>query len=210
MLTAALLWAATSASAHMNYPIRPVRAVLRAEPGRTVVDLRTDSIIWIAEVLGAESLPAPLPDEQRRVIEGYVNAHLRLAADGAPLRGTLAHLSHSQKLWESHEQGELRLRMVYPGAPAGSTLTGEAFFFKEHRAELAEEGVAQTEDQVYLTVLEVPGRERARFELTPDAPRFSTPADAARRGARDGGRGPGRRASPSRSARRRPGRRARG
>ncbi|MDX6770540.1 MAG: hypothetical protein SF051_13480, partial [Elusimicrobiota bacterium] len=182
MLTAALLWAAATASAHMNYPIRPVRAVLRAEPGRTVVDLRTDSIIWIAEVLGAEDLPAPWPPEARERVESYVNAHLVLKAGDALLRGKLVQARHAQKPWESHEQGELRLRLVYPEVPAGSVLSGEARFFEEHRRELAEEGVARTADQVYRTELEVPGRAARRFTLVPEAPGFSLPAEEARRG----------------------------
>lgn len=179
MITALLLWAAV-ASAH-DYPIRPVRALLRVEPGRTVVDLRTDSIFWIAEVIGAERLPARWPEEARRRVEGYVNAHLRLSADGKPWRGALEHASHRQRPWEAHEEGELRLRMLYPEAPRGAVIAGEADFFKEYRASYLAAGRAPPYADGYRTVLDVPGREAFRFELTPDAPAFSVPADAARR-----------------------------
>lgn len=181
MLTAILLLAA-AASAHEIYPITPVRAKLRVEPGRTVVDIRSDSVFWIAEVIGGESLPASWPAEARGRVESYVNAHLRLSAGGAPWRGTLAQARHAQWPWESHERGELRLRLLYPESPKGSTLSGEAAFFKEYREELLEEEGALPPGQHYLTVLEVPGASPGRFELTPERPGFTLSADAARRG----------------------------
>lgn len=180
MLAVALLLAA-AASAREIYPIRPVRVVLRAEPGRTVVDLRSDSVYWLEEVFHDEDPPAEWTPEMRQGAENYVNAHLRLSGGGAPWRGTLREARHAQWPWESHERGRLLLRLTYPEPPAGAALSGEADFFDEYRRELLEESKTLPPGQDYRTRLEVPGRKPASFELTPQSPRFSLPAaDAAR------------------------------
>lgn len=192
--TALLLLAAASATAQELMPIRPVRAVLRVEPGRMVVDLRGDSIYWLDQVVRAERVAEGWSESARLSVENYANAHLRLALDGRRARGTLAHVEHRQRPWETHERGELRLRLTYPEPAPGAKLSGEADFFTELRAAEEEGHSHGTHDaqghggegapeQVYLTRLSVPGARPARFELTPEKPGFELPADDARRGA---------------------------
>lgn len=184
MIIAWLLGAALSASAHDLYPIRPVQAVLRVEPDRIVADLRADSIVWIEEVTGLHPMPASgWPPETRAKVEGYVNAHFRLAAGGTPLAGKLIEARYRQLPWEVNEEGVFFLRLVYPPAPAGAALEGAASFYAEYRKELESElgGRPLPFKEGYRTVVDVPGRRRASFTLTPEAPSFTVPADDARR-----------------------------
>lgn len=181
-----LLGAALSASAHEFYPIRPVRATLRVEPDRVVADLRADSIFWILEVAGMNPMPPrDWPPEARDKVEAYANSHFRLAVDGKRLPGRLAEARYRQFPWEVNEEGVFFLRLVYPAAPAGSVISGEARFYEEYRRELAGElGAAAVPDaDGYRTVLTVPGRRKMEFTLTSSSPSFTATADEARRSA---------------------------
>src|SRR5579859_7982557 len=129
-LLAALL-ALAGAPAAAEYPIEPVQAVLRVEPDRVLVDLDSDSIYWMEEVLENERLRArDWSAEERRRAEDYVNAHLRLKADGRPLRGRLVRAAYVQRPGEVNEQGRVRLRLAYPPVADGQTLSGQADFFE--------------------------------------------------------------------------------
>lgn len=180
-----LLGAALSASAHDFYPIRPVRATLRVEPDRIVADLRADSIIWIEEVTGLHPMPAEhWSPETLAKVEGYANAHFPLKADGKLLPGKLTQARYRQLPWEVNEEGVFFLRLVYPPAPPGSTLTVSARFYEEYRKELEGElgGRPVPYADGYRTVVSVPGRKGGEFVLASAADSFSMPADDARRG----------------------------
>lgn len=178
-----LLGAALSASAHEFYPIRPVTATLRVEPDRVVADLRADSIFWIEKVTGLHPMPARgWPAEALSKTEAYVNAHFRLASDGRPLEGKLVEARYRQFPWEVNEEGVFFLRLVYP-PPDGSALSGTADFYEDYRREIAAElaGAPLPDPEGYRTFVDIPGRRKAAFTLTPEAPSFSVPtADASR------------------------------
>lgn len=177
-----LLGAALPSAAHMEYPIEPVRAVLRVEPDRVVVDLRSDSVYWIEEIVGLRPMPpSGWSAETRAKIEAYVNSRLRLSAGGQRLPGRLVFGEYVQRLWEVNEQGELRLRMSYPAVSEGA-ISGEADFFEEHRLELAAEYGARPWPQAdrFKTLLSAPGA--GEFVLEPGKTAFSLDAARARRG----------------------------
>ncbi|MBI4061062.1 MAG: hypothetical protein HY403_06495 [Elusimicrobia bacterium] len=180
-----LLGAALRASAHDFYPIRPVRATLLVEPDRIVADLRADSVIWIEEVTGLHPMPArDWPADALERVENYVNAHFRLSADGAPLRGKLVEARYRQLPWEVNEEGRFFLRLVYPAPSSpGSLIGGTARFYEEYRKEVERElaGRRIPFADGYRTLLDIPGRRRFAVALTPDAPSFSVPAESARR-----------------------------
>lgn len=183
LIIAWLLGAALSASAHEFYPIRPVHATLRVEPDRIVADLRADSIFWIEEVTGLHPMPArDWPAETLSKVEAYVNSHFRLASDGRPLQGTLVEARYRQLPWEVNEEGVFFLRLVYPPAE-GSAISGTALFYEEYRREIEGEGTEGPPPggESYRTVLDIPGRRRATFTLTHEAPSFSVSAAEARR-----------------------------
>lgn len=183
-ILALLLGAAVSASAHEFYPVRPVRATLRVEPDRVVADLRADSIIWILEIVGLNPMPtSSWPPEARAKVEAYVNAHLRLAAGGRPLTGRLVEGRYRQLPWEVNEEGVFLLRLVYPPAPPGSTLSGTADFYADYRKEIEAElgGRPVPDAEGYRTLLTIPGRRRFEFTLTAQAPSFEAPSEEARR-----------------------------
>ena len=181
-----LLGAALSASAHDFYPIRPVRVTLRVEPDRVVADLQADSIIWIEEVTGLHPMPASdWPAETASKVEVYVNDHLRLAADGKFLSGKLLEARYRQLPWEVNEEGVFLLRLVYPAIAAEATLTGTARFYEEYRMELVSElgNRPLPFANGYRTMLDIPGRRKLNFILTPDAPSFTASATNAQRSA---------------------------
>ena len=184
MLTIVLaLGAALSASAHDFYPIRPVKATLRVEPGRVVADLRADSIFWIEEVTGLHPMPArDWPAETVAKAEAYANGHFRLAVDGKPLEGKLVEARYRQLPWEVNEEGTFFLRLVYPAAD-GSAITGTARFYEEYRKEIAAElgGRPVPSPEGYRTIVDIPGRRRLSFVLTDGAPSFTASAAEARR-----------------------------
>lgn len=183
-ILALLLGAALTASAHEIYPIRPVRATLRVEPGRVVADLRADSIVWILEIVGQSPMPPRgWSPETAGKVEAYVNSHFRLAVDGKPVEGRLVEGRYRQLPWEVNEEGTFFLRLVYPGAPAGSSIGGSARFYEEYRKELEGElgGRPAPDAAGYRTIVTIPGRRRAEFTLTSDAPSFTVSADEARR-----------------------------
>lgn len=183
MLIAALLLAALPAAAHL-YPIAPARVTLSLEPERLVADVRADSIYWIEEVLQIHPLPlSGWSGETRARAEAYVNARLRLRADGAPLTGRLVAASYVQRPWQINEQGEVRLRLAYPPPPPGAALAGEADFYEEYRQEMLEhlKGKPFPKNQEFATVVRVRGAGR-RFALRPGSVSFSLRADEARRG----------------------------
>ncbi len=180
-----LLGAALSASAHELYPIRPVRVTLRVEPDRIVADLRADSIIWIEQVTGLHPMPVEnWPPETLAKVESYANSHFLLRADGKTLPGQLTHASYRQLPWEVTEEGTFFLRLVYPPAAAGSTLSGSARFYEEYRKELESElgGRPIPFADGYRTIVSVPARKNREFTLTTASPFFTIPADEARRG----------------------------
>lgn len=183
LITAWLLGAALSASAHELYPIRPVQATLRVEPDRIVADLRADSIFWIEEVTGLHPMPArDWPAEALAKTEAYANAHFRLASDGRPLQGRLVEARYRQFPWEVNEEGVFFLRLVYPPA-GGTSLSGAANFYEGYRREIesdAPEGPPPAAES-YRTLLDIPGRRRATFTLTHEAPSFSVSTADARR-----------------------------
>lgn len=179
-----LLWGALSASAHDLYPIRPVRATLRVEPDRVVADLRADSIFWIEEVAGLHPMPPrDWPAGTLAKVEAYANSHFRLASDGKTLPGRLVSARYRQFPWEVNEEGTFFLRLVYPAAPPGSALSGSARFYEEYRRELESEMKDRPIPfaESYRTVVEIPGRRRLNFTLTPGAPAFMASIDEARR-----------------------------
>ncbi|MBI4371030.1 MAG: hypothetical protein HY552_01910 [Elusimicrobia bacterium] len=181
MLIAALLLAALPAAAHL-YPIAPARVTLSLEPERLVADVRADSIYWIEEVLQIHPLPlSGWSGETRARAEAYVNARLRLRADGAPLTGRLVAASYVQRPWQINEQGEVRLRLAYPPPPPGAALAGEADFYEEYRQEMLEhlKGKPFPKNQEFATVVRVRGAGR-RFALRPGSVSFSLRADEAR------------------------------
>ncbi|MEQ1920179.1 MAG: hypothetical protein ABL955_13375 [Elusimicrobiota bacterium] len=184
MIIAWLLGAALSASAHELYPIRPVRATVRVEPDRIVADVRADSIIWIEEVTGLKPMPAQnWPAEVLSKVEAYVNTHFLIAADGRPLAGKLAEARYRQFPWEVNEQGTFFLRMVYPPAPAGSTLTCAAQFYSEYRKEVQAEfaGRPLPDADEYRTLVSIPGRKKIEIILRTDSAPFNFTSDDARR-----------------------------
>jgi hypothetical protein len=180
-----LICAALSASAHETYPIRPVRATLRVEPDRIVADLRADSIIWIAEVTDQNPMPArDWPAATLAKVEAYTNAHFRLSVDGKPVEGKLVSARYRQFPWEVNEEGVFFLRLVYPAAPAASaSVSGSARFYEEYRKELESEsgGGPIPFKEGYRTFMDIPGRRRLAFTLTPEAPSFTASTEEARR-----------------------------
>lgn len=179
-----LLGAALSASAHDIYPIRPVRATVRVEPDRVVVDLRSDSIIWIEEVAGLHPMPPrDWPPETLAKVEAYVNAHFRLASNGTALPGRLVEARYRQFPWEVNEEGTFFLRLVYPPATEEKALSGSARFFEEYRKEVEAEfpGPRLPFADGYRTFVDIPGRRRMSFTLTADAPSFAASVGEARR-----------------------------
>lgn len=184
MLTIVLaLGAALSASAHDFFPIKPVRATLRVEPGRVVADLRADSVFWIEEVTGLHPMPPKdWPAETVAKVEAYAKEHFRLDSDGKPLEGKLVEARYRQLPWEVNEEGTFFLRLVYPAAE-GSAITGTARFYEEYRKEIAAElgGRPVPTPEGYRTLLDIPGRRRLSFILTADAPSFTASTDEARR-----------------------------
>src|SRR5471032_1059836 len=93
-----LLLLARPAAAH-DYPIKPVSIALRVEPDRIAADIDSDSIFWIEEVSSSVP-PHDWPADALAKAEAYVNAHLRLKADGRPLAGRLIAASYVQRPWE--------------------------------------------------------------------------------------------------------------
>ncbi len=181
-----LLGAALSASAHDIYPIRAVRATVLVEPDRVVVDLRADSIVWIEEVTGLHPMPPrDWPTATLAKVEAYANAHFRLAANGTALPGRLVEARYRQFPWEVNEEGTFFLRLVYPPAPEGTALSGSARFYEEYRKELEAEFPGQRLPFAdgYRTFVDIPGRRRMSFTLTPDAPSFTVSIAEARRAA---------------------------
>jgi hypothetical protein len=178
-----LLLSAGRASAH-DYPIAPVRAVLRVEPDRVVADLDADSIYWIEEVVGLHPLPpGNWPPDALAKAEAYVNQRLRLDVDGRRLQGRLISAEYVQRPWEVNEQGRVRLRLAYPPVSDAATLSGEADFYEDYRQERLEEHEPFLPNQDFRTFLTVPGRVPRSFELKPGAFAFSIPVAQARRGA---------------------------
>lgn len=183
-LATCVIFLALRACAHEGYPIAPVHAALRVEPDRIVMDLRVDSIFWIEEVAGLHPMPAQnWPDETQTRVESYVNAHLRLEADGGLLNGKLVSARYRQLPWEVNEQGIFFLRLVYPALPSGASLTGTIRFYEEYRREMEAEYRGRTipYSNDYRTFVDIPGRRHLRFTLNSDSPSFTASADEARR-----------------------------
>ena len=177
------LLAAAPCAAH-DYPIKPVRVVLRVEPDRVAADLDGDSIYWIEEVVGLHPMPPrDWPADALAKAQAYVNEHLRLAADGRRLEGRLIDASYTQRPWEVNEEGRVHLRLAYPPVADGQTLSGEADFFEDYRRERLDGKLPFTADMDFRTSLSVPGRVPKSFELKPGAAAFSVPVSEARRGA---------------------------
>ena len=172
-LATCALFLALRAYAHEGYPIAPVHVTLRAEPDRIIADLRADSIFWIEEVTGLSPMPAQdWPAEVRTRVEAYVNAHLKLSAGGVQLSGKLTQARYRQQLWEVHEEGVFDLRLAYPAIPKGAALTGTSTFYEEYRKKMAKEYLGRKMPYAgdYRTFVDLPGRKRFRFDLTPDVP----------------------------------------
>ncbi|MDE2143011.1 MAG: hypothetical protein KGJ84_11440, partial [Elusimicrobia bacterium] len=183
-LAALLIFVAAGTAAAHDYPIKPVEAVLRVEPDRVVADVDSDSIYWIEEVVGLHPMPPRAwPADALAKTEAYVNAHLRLTADGKPLAGTLIAASYVQRPWEVNEQGRFHLRMAYPPVASGAVLAGRMDFFEEFRRERLERKEPILPIQDFRGRLEVRGRVSHDFDLVPGAYDFSFPADDARAGA---------------------------
>lgn len=180
-----LICAALSASAHETYPIRPVRATLRVEPDRIIAELRADAIIWIEEVTGLSPMPPrDWPTATLAKVEAYTNAHFRLSVDGKPVEGKLVSARYRQFPWEVNEEGVFFLRLIYPAASAtGSSVSGSARFYEEYRKELEGEFGSRLIPfkEGYRTFVNIPGRRRLAFTLTPEAPSFAASIDEARR-----------------------------
>lgn len=171
------------AAAH-DYPIAPVKAVLRVQPDRVVLDLDSDSIYWIEEVVGLHPMPPhDWPEDARAKTEDYVNEHFRLLYGGETRAlGRLTRAAYVQRPWEVNEQGRFRLRVVYPAIAEDSALSGDVDFFEDYRRERLEAGQPVLPNQEFKTDLSVPGRVAHRFALTPGANDFAVPAAEARRG----------------------------
>ncbi|MBI3288055.1 MAG: hypothetical protein HYZ74_00890 [Elusimicrobia bacterium] len=184
-LGALVLLSAAPAAASEDYPIEPVRAVARVEPGRMVVDLTADSIYWIEEILLVNPPPPRDWDADLSArAQAYVNAHLRLTTRGNPLPGRLVFARWVQRLGQAHEQGSVRLRLVYPPPQADADLSGRADFYEEYRRDQMQENGGALPERLagrFLTRVEIPGRARRTFELTPGAESFSLPAAEALR-----------------------------
>lgn len=139
MLPLTLLLLAAPARAMHNYPISPVHVSLRVEPDRVVADIDSESTIWIEEILHLNPLPASdWPESTLKTAQDYVNAHLRLSADGSRLAGRLADAAFVQRPWQVYEQGRVRMRMIYPPIRPESALAAEADFFEDYRREMLE------------------------------------------------------------------------
>jgi hypothetical protein len=184
-LVAILLLSAARAAADV-YPIAPVDVVLRVEPGRLVADVDADSVYWMEEVAETESLPSlDWTPETRAKSEAYVNAHLRLTAEGRPLSGRLMFASYRQSLGQVNEQGRVHLRLVYPALAEDATLAGTADFFEEYRQERLKAKEALTDlngnPEVFVTRLSIPGRISRSYDLIPGANAFSASVADARR-----------------------------
>jgi hypothetical protein len=178
-----ILLASGPAAAH-DYPIKPVQIVLRVEPDRVVADVDSDSIYWIEEIVGLTPMPPrDWPADARVNVEKYVNAHLRLSAGGRRLAGRLIGWSYVQRPWQVYEQGRFRLRLAYPAAADGETLTGEADFFENYRQERLKGKEPLLPIMDFRALVSVPGSPALRFELKPGSVAFSVPVAAARRGA---------------------------
>ncbi|HEX4047982.1 MAG TPA: hypothetical protein VH309_09120, partial [Elusimicrobiota bacterium] len=168
LLTAFLL-CARSAAAH-DYPIKPVSVVILVEPDRVVADIDSDSTYWIEEVVGLHPMPPhDWPADAISKAQDYVNAHLRLKADGKVLTGRLVEESYVQRPWEVNEQGRFHLRVEYPPLDGAATLSGEADFFEEYRRERLDARLPVLPFQDFRAIVTVPGRVPARFALTPGA-----------------------------------------
>lgn len=179
-----LLWGALGASAHDLYPIRPVYATVRVEPDRVVAELRADSIFWIEEVAGLHPMPPrDWPAETLAKVAAYANSHFRLTSGGKALSGRLVDARYRQLPWEVNEEGTFFLRLEYPAAAPGAELAGSANFYEEYRKEVEEELKLKPVPFAdgYRTILDIPGRRRMSFTLTPDAPSFAASHDEARR-----------------------------
>ncbi len=156
---------------------------LRVEPDRIVADLKADSIIWIEEVAQLPPMPArDWPPETIAKVERYTNAHFLLSAGGAPLQGKIVEARYRQFPWEVNEEGAFFIRLIYPPAPVGATLTATTRFYEEYRKELERE-LAPPIPFVdgYRTILEIPGRRRRTFTLSPATPTAAVSAAEARR-----------------------------
>lgn len=179
-----ILFLTLSASAHEGYPIYPVHATLRVEPDRIVADLRADSTFWIATVASTYPMPTQnWPEDIRARVESYVNSHFHLSANGSLLSGKLVEAHYRQQLWEVNEEGVFLLRMVYAAIPAGGALTGTSSFYEEYRREITAEyqGRKIPYASDYRAFVNIPGRRRLAFTLTPEAPSFTASTDEARR-----------------------------
>jgi hypothetical protein len=168
-----------------DYPLAPVKVVLRAEPGRLVAEIASNSVFWIEEVARLSPMPArDWPPEAAARVEAYVNEHLRLKADRAPLKGRLISGRFAQLPWEVQEQGRFLLRLAYDGFGADGNLNGEADFFSDYLEELKTEApeLYAAKKPLMLTNLTIIGRETVHFSLTPESPSFSVPVASVRRG----------------------------
>lgn len=182
LLCAAAAVPAAAQESHL-YPIAPVRATLRVEPGRMTADVVADSVYWIEEVLNVDPLPTGSwgPELTARA-QAYLDARLRLSSGGVALPGRLVSARWSQGLGDVNEQGTLRFRLEYP-EPAGPDLSGAADFYEEYRRESLDASgrlPARLEGR-FKTVVRVPGRRPRVFELTPESSGFSMAAADARR-----------------------------
>lgn len=176
-----LLLAVPVCRAH-EYPIAPVRVVLKVEPGRVVADVAADSVYWLEEIVAPARLSGgPWPKEALEKSEAYVNRHLRLCADGTKLPGRLVSARYAQRPWQVNEEGLVRLRLVYPAADGAERLAGEADFFGEYLAERLENKEPILPNQDFRTVLSIPGRVPAALTLRPDAKSFAAGLRQARR-----------------------------
>ena len=172
---------AVPARAH-DYPIKPVSAILRIEPDRVVVDINSDSVYWIEEVTGLHPMPPThWPADARDKTERYVNDHLRLSADGAPLRGRLISSAYIQRPWQVNEDGTFQMRVAYPPVADGANLSGEVDFFEDYRQERLEEKKPIPPSMDFRTELSIPSHHSYIFELQPGRTVFSVPARDARR-----------------------------
>ncbi|MFI5351137.1 MAG: hypothetical protein ACHQ2Z_16455, partial [Elusimicrobiota bacterium] len=179
----ALLLVSRPAAAH-TYPIKPVSVALRVEPDRVTADIDSDSIYWIEEVLELHPMPTrDWPADARAKAEAYVNAHLRLSADGRSLPGRLIAATYVQRPWEYNEQGRFHLRVQYPPVADAATLSGEADFFADYLQEQTEAKQPVLASQDYRTIVKVRGRGEHRFELKPGDVAFALPLADARSGA---------------------------
>jgi hypothetical protein len=180
-LTAFLLLAPRPAAAH-EYPIAPVDVTIKVEPDRVAVDIESDSIYWIEEVVGLHPMPPRnWPADARAKTEKYVNEHLRLKADEATLKGTLVDAEYVQRPWEVYEQGKFRLRVSFPPVGKARELSGSAEFFEEYRQERLLNKEPMLSNQTFLTHVSIPGDSPRHFELRQGSNSFSLPVAAVRR-----------------------------